>query len=98
LSGRLAEGVGGSGRYRHRLVEQFSVLRSDDVLQRRLDEREVRIVRDDRLGKRGELHVLLAQLVNRPYNFLDGSFAAVEYRTELDRGGFHDSHRYLLAP
>jgi len=79
------------------LVEQLPVLRSDDGLVRGLYERKVRVARHHGLWERGELHVLLAQLVDPPHNLLDRSLAAIEDRTQLDRGGFDDSHRNLLV-
>ena len=62
-----------------------------------LDERKVRVVRHHGLRERGELHPLLAKLVDLPHDLFDRSLAAIEDGTQLDRGGFNDSHCNLLG-
>ena len=49
-----------------------------------------------RSKKRGELHPLLAKLVDLPHDLFDRSLAAVQDGTQLDRGSFDDSHCNLL--
>jgi hypothetical protein len=84
-------------RHRHRLVEQLQVLTADNDLVGGLDEREVRVVRHDSLRKRGELHPLLAKLVDLPHDLFDRSLAVIEDRTQLDPGGFDNPHYNLLV-
>jgi hypothetical protein len=97
LFARLADGVGGRRRHRHRLIEQLEVLTSGNDLVGGLDERKVRVVRHHGLRERGELHPLSAKLVDLPHDLIDRSLAAIQDGTQLDPRGFNDSHGSLLG-
>src|SRR5262249_19598211 len=61
-----------------------------------LYEREVGIVRYDRLRERGELHALSTELDDLPNDPLHGAFAAVEHGADLYSGGLDGHHVHLL--
>ena len=61
-------------------------------LVRRLNEREIGVVRHDRLREGNELHALATQLDDLPDNPVHGAVAAVENRADLHGGGFDDGH------
>jgi hypothetical protein len=54
-------------------------------------------VSHDGLRECGELHSLLAKRVDLPHDLFDRSLAAIEDRTQLDRGGFNGSLCNLLC-
>ena len=63
----------------------------------RLDEREIRTVGNDGLGKRGETHPLLAQFANFFGDLLDCPLSAVQHGPDLYGGCLdHFSHSLLL--
>ena len=93
----FADGIGGRRRHRHRLIEQLEVLTSANDLVGGLDERKVRVVRHHGFRERGELHALLPEFVDLSHDLVDRSLAAIENGTQLDRRGFHGSHRVVLA-
>src|SRR6187399_1321721 len=88
----VSDRVGGWGGHSNRLVEQTQVLLPHDDLPRGLNEREIRVVRHESLGKSGELHSLLPEFANFAHNFLDCSVATVKHRAHLYGGGFDDFH------
>jgi hypothetical protein len=90
---RLADRLGGGRGHGHRLVEQLQVLAPGDDLERGLDEREVRVVRDHGFREGREAHAVAGELVDRPDHLLDRSLAAVEHRAQLHRGRAHRRHR-----
>src|SRR5258707_1205737 len=49
-----------------------------------------------RLREGRELHPLLAKLVDLAHDLVDGSLAAIEHGTQLDRGSLHNFHGHLL--
>lgn len=60
LSGSFGDGVDRWRRHRHRLIEQFLLLGTDDVLHRCLNKRKIWVVGNDRLGEGGKLDALVA--------------------------------------
>jgi len=57
-----------------------------------LQEREVRVVRHHRLRERRELHTSTAELGDLLHDFVEGSFAAVQRRTDLHGSGSDYGH------
>ncbi len=84
--------VGGSRRHGDCLVEQLPLLRPNNIQHGRLDERKIRVVRNHRFRKRGELHSLPTQFMDLPYDLFDRSFAAIQDRAQLDGSSFHGAH------
>src|SRR5258705_5599197 len=95
LSARIADGMGRGRWDRHGLIEQFHVLASANDLVGGLKKRKIRIVRHHGLTEGRELHPLLAKLVDLAHDLFDGSLTAIEDRTQLNRGGFTNSHCHL---
>jgi hypothetical protein len=89
-SRRCTDRVDSRRRYRHRLIQQLEVLRTH--FERTLDEGEVRVVRDHRLRKGRELHILAGQLFDLFDYPLNCPLPAVENRTELHCGGTYYGH------
>lgn len=90
LSGGGADGLGSSRRDSDGLIQQFQVFSRH--FERRLNEREVRVVRHDGFREHGELHALLTEFENLLHHFIDGAFTAVKNGTDLNGGGFYEGH------
>ncbi|MNQ86726.1 hypothetical protein D3C85_1019260 [compost metagenome] len=90
LFGGGTDGISGVRRHGHRLIQQLVVLGAH--FERRLHEREIRVVRHDGFRKHGELHTLFAEFENLLHDFIHGAFTAVEYGADLDGGGFYEGH------
>src|SRR5260370_1863423 len=96
LLARFTDGLGGRRRNRYRLIDQLQVLASGKDLVGGLDEGEIRVIRHNGLGKRDELHALLAKFLDFLHDLVDRALAAIKDWTQLHCCCFHNFHHTLL--